>query len=119
MQLLRRAVIVSLALSFLLALAGCDHPSFGYISIGEINRNPGSYEGREIKVRGTVTSVTKLPFVEAKTYTLKDDTGEIAVVTFGTLPPMGKTVAIKAAVKTAAILDGQSIGLRLEEIKQL
>ncbi|ALC18181.1 hypothetical protein DSOUD_3465 [Desulfuromonas soudanensis] len=92
---------------------------FGYTPIGEINRSPGRFEGKEIRVRGTVTNLNKLPFLEIKIYTLRDETGEIAVFTESTLPAMGETIVIKAAVKTTAIVGDQSYGLRLEETKKL
>lgn len=116
MQLFRRVIIFSVAL---ILLAGCDYMPFGYTPIGEINRSPGRYEGKESRVKGTVTGLSKLPFFETKNYTLRDETGEITVFTESTLPAMDETVAIKATVKTTAILGEQSFGLRLEEIKKL
>lgn len=103
----------------LVLLAGCDYMPFGYTPIGEINRSPGRYEGKEIRVRGSVSDLSKLPFFDTKTYTLRDETGEITVFTESTLPAMGEMVGIKVAVKTMAIVDEQSFGLRLEEIKKL
>lgn len=116
MQLFKKT---TLFIGALVLLAGCDYMPFGYTPIGEINRSPGRYEGKEIKVRGTVKDLSKLPFIDTKIYTLLDETGEITVFTKNTLPAMGETIAIKAAVKTTAIVDEQSFGLRLEEIKKL
>ncbi len=93
--------------------------SFGYTPIGEIVSSPGRFDGREIKVRGEVTQITKLPLIELKSYTLRDDSGEILVLTEETLPPLHEGAAIRAQVKTMAIIDGQSFGLRLIEIERL
>lgn len=116
---MRNLLRVIVFIGFAMLLAGCDYMPFGYIPIAEINRNPGRYEGEEIKVKGTVTDLNKLPFFETKNYTLRDKAGEIIVFTEGTLPGMGETVAIRATVKTTAIIGEQSFGLRLEERKRL
>jgi hypothetical protein len=103
----------------LMLLTGCDYLPFHYTPIGDILKNPGRFEGEPVKVRGKVTEVTKLPFLEVKTYTLDDGSGKILVLTDGQLPAMDETVAIKAQVLTMAIIDNQGIGLRLKETKRL
>jgi hypothetical protein len=108
-----------LAVALLLLLAGCDYLPFQFTPIGDILKNPGHFEGETVKVRGKVTEVTKLPFLEVKTYTLDDGSGKILVLTDGKLPAMDETVAIKAQVLTMAIIDNQGIGLRLKEVKRL
>jgi len=108
-----------LLLGLLLLLAGCDYLPFGYTPIGEILKSPGRFEGEPVRVRGEVVEITKIPFIESKTYTLRDGTGSILVVTEGSLPALHKTIVIKAEVKTMAILDEQSFGLRLTEIERL
>jgi hypothetical protein len=113
----RRVFIFSFCIFFL--LAGCDYLPFGFTPIGDIVQNPGSFEGKTIKVKGEVTEVVKLPMFEYKSYGLHDDTGEILVMTAGPLPPLHKKLAIKAQVKTMAIINEQSIGLRLIEVKKL
>ena len=108
-----------LLFGLLLFLAGCDYLPFGYTPIGEILKNPGRFEGEPVKVRGEVVEITKFPFVELKNYLLRDDTGTILVTTEGSLPALNKTIAVKVEVKTVAIIDGQSYGLRLVEIRRL
>ena len=119
MQLSRSVSGVALALFLLLPLAGCDRPPPDHVTIGLINHRPENYEGREIKLAGRVTNITVLPFVKARSYTLRDASGAITVVTDGALPAMNEAVTIEAVVKTAAFLDGQSFGLWLKEIKRL
>lgn len=116
MQVVRQTIILIVVLFF---LTGCDYLPFGYTPIGEITIGPARYEGQELNVKGKVIKISKLPFFEIKSYTLQDRTGEIIVVTEHTLPSVDETVAIKAIVKTAAILDNQSFGLRLQEVKKL
>jgi hypothetical protein len=108
-----------LLFGLMLTLAGCDYLPFGYTPIGEIVSSPGRFEGEPVKVRGEVVAVTKVPLIELKSYTLRDETGEILVLTDENLPTLNKTIAVKAQVKTMAIIDEQSFGLRLEEIERL
>lgn len=102
-----------------LALAGCDYLPFGYTPIKEIIAAPVQFEGKEVKLKGRAANITKLPILEIKIYTLQDGTGEIAVVTQGTLPAVNDSVALRGTVKSAAIIGGQSLGLRVEEVKRL
>jgi hypothetical protein len=106
-------------LLLLLLLAGCDYLPFGFTPIGEIVQSPGSFEGKTLKVKGEVTEVTKIPLLALKSYTLRDDSGEILVLTEGALPALNKQTAIKAQVKTMAIINEQSFGLRLIEVEKL
>lgn len=116
---MRRRLILIFSCWLLLLLAGCDYLPFGFTPIGEIIRSPGSFDGQTIKVRGEVTEVTKIPLLELKGYMLRDDSGEILVFTMGTLPHLNSRTAIKAQVKTMAIINEQSFGLRLIEIEKL
>lgn len=114
-----RLLFALLCLGLFFSLAGCDYLPFGYTPIGHIVQSPGSFEGQTVKVKGEVMEITKLPLLETKSYLLRDKSGEIMVVTEGSLPPLHARIAIKAAVKTMAIIDGQSYGLRLREIRKL
>ncbi|HSN40390.1 MAG TPA: hypothetical protein VLT92_09360 [Burkholderiales bacterium] len=102
-----------------LALAGCDYLPFGYTPVKDILSAPANFEGKEVKLKGTVREVTKLPILNVRSYTLQDDTGEIEVVTEGNLPSVKDRVALRGTVKSAAIIGGQSLGLRVEEVKRL
>jgi hypothetical protein len=117
--IMRRRIALIFSFWLLLLLAGCDYLPFGFTPIGEIVQSPGSFEGKTIKVKGEVLEVTKIPLIELKSYTLRDDSGEILVLTEGTLPTLNKKAAIKAQVKTMAIINEQSIGLRLIEVEKL
>jgi len=102
-----------------LALAGCDYLPFGYTPVRDIVAAPANFEGKEVKLRGTVRDVTKLPVLNVKMYTLSDDTAEITIATEGNLPAVNDRIALKGIVKSALILGGQSLGLRVEETKRL
>lgn len=103
----------------LLTLSGCDYLPFGYTPISEIVLHPAQFEGKEIKVKGKVSNVLKIPFVEIKLYTVKDEGGELTVITEGSLPATNQDIAIRAVVDNTMIIGGESLGLKLREIRRL
>ena len=107
----------ALALACALVLAGCDYLPFGYTPLSEIVQAPARFEGREIKIKGRAESATSL--LGFRAFVLRDDTGEILVVTGGDLPAAGDSVALKGIVKSAMIVGGTSVGLRVEETERL
>ena len=103
----------------LFSLAGCDYLPFGYTPIKELVAAPGSFdEGKEVKIKGKVVDVIKLPIL-GQAYVVRDDGADITVMTNDTLPPLNSDVALKGIVRSTAIVGGQSIGLRVEETKRL
>ena len=98
-------------------MGGCDYLPFGYTPIREITTAPGQFEGKEVKLKGQARGTLSL--LGLKAYTLRDETGEIAVVTPGSLPAENAEIAIKGVVKSAVIVGGASLGLRVEESKRL
>lgn len=112
-----RRVMALAVVAFALTLTGCDYLPFGYTPVKEITAAPANFEGKEVKLKGKVASIIKLMGLQA--YTLQDETGEITVTTQGRLPATGDAVALKGVVKSAVIIGGQSLGLRVEETKRL
>ena len=106
-------------LAGLLLLSGCDYLPFGLTSIKEIVTSPGQFEGKEVRVRGKVKDITKIPLVDLKLYVLDDGSGEVTVVASGNLPAVNETVLLKGVVESVAIMGGESIGLRIKETKRL
>lgn len=113
-----RSVTAALLFGVAVALAGCDYLPFGYTPIREILAAPAQFEGREVKLRGRVKDVMKLPII-GQAYTLRDDGGELVVMTKGTLPPENTEIALKGIVRSTAIIGGHSFGLRVEETRRL
>ena len=101
-----------------LLLAGCDAMGFGVTPIREVTVAPANFEGKEVRLKGRVVSVTRLPLIDMKAYTLRDDSGEITVMTQGELPAVNDTVGVSGKVSSAVIVGGQSLGLRVEEAKR-
>ncbi|HKA41527.1 MAG TPA: hypothetical protein VKF40_06025 [Burkholderiales bacterium] len=112
-----RASTAALAMIAGVAVSGCDYLPFGYTSIGEIAAAPGQFEGKEVKLKGRVKSVVKLLGVKA--FSLQDETGDIIVVTDGQLPAESSDVAVKGIVRSAVIIGGTSLGLKVDETKRL
>lgn len=111
-----RSVLVALIAA--LALAGCDDLPFGYTPIKDIVAAPANFDGKEVKLKGKVRDAIKLPIL-GQVFTLRDEGGEIAVTTQGSLPATNAEVALKGIVKSAVIIGGQSLGLRVEETRRL
>jgi hypothetical protein len=107
----------TLAVACALALAGCDYLPFGYTSVKEITAAPARFEGEVVKIKGHAEGATSVMGFRA--FLLRDDTGEIVVVTTGELPASGESVALKGTVRSAVIIGGSSVGLRVEETKRL
>ena len=95
--------------------AGCAQIGIGVTNVGDIKRNPASFEGKEVSIKGTVRDVTKLPVVDLKTYVVADSTGEMTVTTKGTPPAKGDKVVVRGQVGSAAIVGGHSFGVHLAE----
>lgn len=103
----------------LAALAACAALGIGVTPIGDIVANPARFDNAEVRVRGKVVNVNKVPLVGLRLYTLRDDSGEMTVVAAGdTMPALDSTIAVRGKVETAAILQGQALGLRLTEIER-
>jgi len=110
-----RGAAAVIALAAALSLAACDY--FGFTPIKEILDKPAQFEGQEVKVKGKVVRVAKILAMSG--YNLRDETGEVAVITYGKLPAENDEVAIKGKVKSAVIMGGNAIGLRVEETQRL
>jgi cytochrome c-type biogenesis protein CcmE len=115
MDNLPKLAVARVVLGLGLAAAGCASVGIGVTSAGDIRRNPASFEGKEVTVRGTVNEVTKLPMVEHKSYTVLDATGEIRVTTRGAAPAKGERVVVRGVVSSTAIVGGHSLGLHVSE----
>jgi hypothetical protein len=112
--------ILSLGLLlWLAALVGCASLPFGFTKISEITAAPASFEGKEIKIKGKVKSLTKITLLDISMFTLDDGTGEILVIPSGAPPAEQETVAISGKVESVAIIGGRSMGIHFKEIKRL
>ncbi|HET8609111.1 MAG TPA: hypothetical protein VFM11_05175 [Burkholderiales bacterium] len=102
-------------LLMVLLLAGCDYLPFGFTSVAEILAHPASFDGQDVKIRGTVKDATKVPILDLKVYTLEDHGADVAVFTDGALPAVGQSVTVRGKVESTAIINGRSLGLHIEQ----
>lgn len=105
-------------LAGLLLLSGCDYLPFGQTPLKEIVAAPAQFEGKEVRIRGKVKDVTKIPLIDISMYVVDDGSGEITVMAQDKLPAVSDTVNVRGVVESAAIVGGQSIGLRIKETKR-
>ncbi len=101
-----------------LLLPGCNKIGIGFTKIGDILAKPEKFSKQEIRIRGKVTNVLKIPFVATKIYSVQDDSGEINIRTIREAPMVGTEVRIKGALDTLAIVGEQNVGLHLREIER-
>jgi hypothetical protein len=94
-----------------LLFGGCD--SLFSTPIGRILENPRDYADKTVTVSGEVREAFGLLFI--KHFILKDDTGEIVVITDKPLPRTGAKMKVKGTVKEAFALGNRSLVVIVEK----
>lgn len=93
---------------FLVILLLACEQGFFTTPIGSILKNPRDYEGKQVKVSGVVTENMNIFIM--KGFKLKDDTGEIFVITDKILPKVGSIATAQGYIKEGfTIVDAQFI----------
>ena len=104
----RRPVAVALAAG-LLFLAGCK----GATPIKTVLDDPSQWNGREVRVAGTVKSAVGV--LGYGVYRLDDQTGVLTIVTeTGGVPREGARVAVEGKIKTAFTLGTETATVLVE-----
>lgn len=83
--------------------------------IAKIAADPGSYQGRDVTVTGTVKERIDVPSV--KCYILSDGNGSIGVVTKGNLPVLGAKVRAKGRVEQSFAIGARKLLVIIETPK--
>ncbi|MCL5808197.1 MAG: hypothetical protein M1418_06580 [Deltaproteobacteria bacterium] len=104
----KRSLCAHFLLATLLFFSGCsgtwlDSPA----SIKDVLDKPRDYEGRIVMISGEVTDVFSLFVV--KSFSVRDKTGEIIVVTKRILPKKGETIKVRGKVVDAFSFGDKSI----------
>ena len=108
-------VSLLLMISTGLALTGC---ASGYTRVREIMAAPEGFVGKEVRLQGTVGKAIDPPRPQA--YMLRDESGEIMVVTRGELPAQDSEVALRGIVRSVVSRGARwSLDLRVEETERL
>jgi hypothetical protein len=98
-----------------ITIAGC---ASGYTRVREIMAVPDRFEGKEVWLQGTVGKAIDPPRPQA--YMLRDESGEIMVVTRGELPAQDSEVALRGIVRSTVVRGARwSLDLRVEETQRL
>jgi hypothetical protein len=110
---------VLVVLILLLTVSACDNLPFGFTKISDIIKNPARFDNKEVKIQGKVVSVTKIPFLAFRFYTLDDDSGQITVSTESDVPAADTRVTVRVRISSMMIIDSRAVGLRAAEVKRL
>ena len=114
---MRAGVVPGLIVMALAAItiAGC---ASGYTRVREIMAAPDSFVGKEVRLQGTVGIAIDPP--RPQSYLLRDETGEIMVLTRGQLPAQDSEVALRGIVRSVVTRGTRwSLDLRVEETERL
>jgi len=96
----------------LLALAGCK----GATDIRKLLDNPAEYEGKTVRIAGTVKDTAGI--LNYGVFTLDDGTGTIAVITHvGGAPREGAKVGVEGTFRSAFTLQDKTVAA-VEETKR-
>jgi hypothetical protein len=95
-------------------LSGCN--STNATPISEINASPANFDGKEVMLHGVAKEPTRLPLLNLKSYVLKDDSGEIDILTEGDLPKVNEEINVRVKVANIAIINGEPLGTTVTEI---
>ena len=95
-------------------LGGCD--AINATPISEINASPANFDGKEVMLHGVAKEPTRLPLLNLKSYVLKDDSGEIDILTEGDLPKVNEEISVRVKVANIAIINGEPLGTTVTEI---
>jgi hypothetical protein len=108
------AGIVMAAATAGILLSSCN--SINATPISEINASPANFDGKEVMLHGVAKEPTRLPLLNLKSYILKDDSGEIAILTEGDLPKTDEEISVRVKVANIAIINGEPLGTTVTEI---
>ena len=98
-----------------ITVAGC---ASGYTRVRDIMAAPDGFVGKEVRLQGTVGKAIDPPRPQA--YMLRDESGEIMVMTRGELPAQDSEVALRGIVKSTVVRGTRwTLDLRVEETQRL
>jgi len=110
---LRMALAACLALVCLISIIGCR------TKIGKITADPDKFKNKQVIVYGEVTKKLPIPFFENAGYRLKDNTGEIWVLTKRAyLPEVGQRLKVTGIIEAGIRVGPREFGLVLSEQKK-
>src|SRR5687768_10770204 len=97
-------------------LGGCNR--INATPINEVVTSPANFDGKEVILHGVAKEPTRLPLFNMKSYVLKDESGEITILTEADLPKTDETLSVKVKVANLAIINGEPLGTTVTEIER-
>lgn len=97
-------------------LGGCNR--IDATPINEVVTSPANFDGKEVMLHGVAKQRTRLPLFNMKSYVLKDESGEITILTEADLPRTDETLSVKVKVANLAIIKGEPLGTTVTEIER-
>ena len=107
---MKKIIFQSALCIMLLGLLACT--SFFPTPISKLLQDPRGYEGKEVMVSGMVVEVISI--LVLKYFVVRDDTGEIAVITQRPLPRKGEKVKVYGKIEEAFSLGDQQMIVLVE-----
>ncbi len=80
--------------------------------------SPANFDGKEVALHGIAKEATRIPLINMKSYVLKDDTGEIMVLTEGDLPKANEKLTVRVKVANLAVINGEPLGTTVTEMRR-
>ena len=105
-------LVVAVAIGGL--LGGCS--AIETTPINEINTSPANFDDKEVMLQGIARDPTRIPLLDMKSYVVKDESGEITILTKAELPKVNERISVRAKVANIAIINGQSLGMTVTEL---
>lgn len=99
-----------------LLLAGCT-PPVPELTIADILADPARFEERTVELSGEVTDA--MGIFSVGLYSLKDDTGEIRVMTSKGLPATGVNLTVRGTVSSGVTIGGRHYGVAIGEEQRI
>ncbi len=90
----------------------------GSVSIAQIIQNSESLKDSEVTVSGLVSAGKAFQFVNEQPYMIKDDTGEIWVITSGFVPKDGSTISVTGKIAVPFQIKGRRYDIAILETKR-
>ncbi|SFO09864.1 hypothetical protein SAMN05216386_2628 [Nitrosospira briensis] len=112
-NLVRMLLAVS---AMVILLVGCNR--IDATPINEVVTSPANFDGKEVMLHGVAKEPTRLPLFNMKSYVLKDESGEITILTEADLPKTDETLSVKVKVANLAIINGEPLGTTVTEIER-
>ena len=107
----RRAAFLTVALSLIVLLTGCERTK-----IGDIHRDPGKYSNRDVTIAGQVSSA--FGALNQGAFEVDDGTGKLWVVSSGFgVPSQGAKVAVTGRIQGGVTVGTRSFANVLRETK--